>query len=240
LIKQHLPNALTLANLFCGSLAVLNLVYGRLEWVTGLVMLAALADLLDGMVARALGVTSPMGKELDSLADMVSFGLVPGVIAYGLLIAMGKGGIWPNQLQLSGLPGLAITLASALRLGKFNLDERQHQDFIGLPTPASTLFMLGLLAIYQQQGKMLTAFPAVLPLLYLLLAGLCWLMLAEIPMFSLKFKSRGWKGNEIKIIFAALSLVLLFVFQAIAFVWIILIYLSLSLFLNFRKRNRIL
>jgi CDP-diacylglycerol--serine O-phosphatidyltransferase len=81
LIKQHLPNALTLTNLFCGSLAVLNLVYGRLEWVTGLVMLAALADLLDGMVARALGVTSPMGKELDSLADMVSFGFVPGVIA---------------------------------------------------------------------------------------------------------------------------------------------------------------
>ena len=229
MIKQHLPNALTLTNLFCGSLAVLNLVYGRLEWVTGLVMLAALADLLDGMAARALGVTSPMGKELDSLADMVSFGLVPGVIAYGLLIAMGNGGDWPTQLQLNGLPGLAITLASALRLAKFNLDERQHQYFIGLPTPASTLFMLGLLATYQQYGKILANFPGVVPVLYVVLAVLCWLMLAEIPMFSLKFKSRGWKGNEIKIIFAALSLVLLFVFQAIAFVWIILIYLFLSL-----------
>lgn len=236
-MKQQLPNALTLTNLFCGSLAVLNLVYGRLEWVAGLVMLAALADLLDGLVARALGVTSPMGKELDSLADMVSFGLVPGVIAYGLLGAIDNTGSWPTQIQFSGLPGLTITLASALRLAKFNLDERQHKDFIGLPTPACTLFMLGLLAMYQQHEKILVNFSSVVPVFYVLLAALCWLMLAEIPMFSLKFKSRVWKGNEIKIIFAALSLVLLFVFQAVAFVWIIIIYISLSLFLNFSKRN---
>jgi CDP-diacylglycerol--serine O-phosphatidyltransferase len=234
-MKQHIPNAITLVNLFCGCLAVLCLVYGRLEWVTGLVVLASLADLLDGLAARALKVASPMGKELDSLADMISFGLVPGIIAYGLLSALGNHGLWPNFLDPRGIPGLALTLSAALRLAKFNLDERQHQDFIGLPTPACTLFLLGLLAIYLQFGKELNHFSLAVPLLYVLVGLFSWLMLAEIPMFSLKFKSSGWKGNEIKIIFAAISLGLLLVFHALAFSIIVVLYLSLSLFLNLRK-----
>jgi CDP-diacylglycerol--serine O-phosphatidyltransferase len=235
---RHLPNALTLLNLFCGACASLCLIYGRLDWVIGLVALGALADLLDGLVARLLRVHSELGKQLDSLADMVSFGLVPGMILYGLLAAAWQGQ-WPIDLEIRALPAFILTLAAALRLGKFNLDTRQSEGFLGLPTPACTLFMIGLLYLYQVQDNRLAFLfhPFTLYLLVLLFAGL---MLTEIPMFSFKFKSWGWAGNEIRIIFAAMATALLLIWQLAALALVVLLYIGISCFIHYSKRKPLL
>lgn len=233
-MRRHLPNAITLLNLFCGACACLCLLYGRLEWAIGLVAIGALADLLDGMLARWLKVHSELGKQLDSLADMVSFGLVPGIILYGLIAASFQGH-WPRDLEVRALPAFLITLFAALRLGKFNLDERQTEGFIGLPTPACTLFMIGLLEMYLSPGIFARFFQ---PITYYLLVMLfSALMVSEIPMFSFKFKSLQWAGNEIRIIFAAIAGVILVLWSIAGLALVVLLYVLISIFIHFFKRK---
>jgi len=233
-MRRHLPNAITLLNLFCGACACLCLLYGRLEWAIGLVAIGALADLLDGMLARLLKVHSELGKQLDSLADMVSFGLVPGIILYGLIAASFQGQ-WPTDLEVRALPAFLITLFAALRLGKFNLDERQTEGFIGLPTPACTLFMIGLLGMYLSPGIFARFFH---PITYYLLVMLfSALMVSEIPMFSFKFKSLQWTGNEIRIIFAAIAGVILVLWFIAGLALVVLLYVLISIFIHFFKRK---
>lgn len=232
---RHLPNAITLLNLFCGACASLCLLYGRLEWAIGLVALAALADLLDGLVARWLKVHSELGKQLDSLADMVSFGLVPGLILY-VLIANALNGEWPHDLEIRALPAFLITLFSALRLGKFNLDERQTDGFLGLPTPGCTLFMIGLLGFYLSPNAYFN-FLLHPVALYAITILFSMLMVIEIPMFSFKFKSLQWTGNEIRIIFAAIAGLLLLLWQIKSLSAIVLLYILTSFFIYFSKRK---
>jgi len=232
---RHLPNAITLLNLFCGCCASLCLIYGRLEWAIWLVALGALADLLDGMVARWLRVHSDLGKQLDSLADMVSFGLVPGLILYGL-IATALTGKWPHDLEISAIPAFLITLFSALRLGKFNLDERQTDGFIGLPTPGCTLFMIGLLGLHLSPEAKFNFLLQAIPL-YVITILFSGLMVIEIPMFSFKFKTLQWKGNEIRIIFAAIAVLLLIGWQLKSLSAIVLLYILISFFIYFSKRK---
>lgn len=232
---RHLPNAITLLNLFCGACASLCLLYGRLEWVIGLVALAALADLLDGLVARWLKVHSELGKQLDSLADMVSFGLVPGLILY-VLIANALNGEWPHDLEIRALPAFLITLFSALRLGKFNLDERQTDGFLGLPTPGCTLFMIGLLGLHLSP-EVFFNFLLHPVALYAITILFSMLMVIEIPMFSFKFKSLQWTGNEIRIIFAAIAGLLLLLWQIKSLSAIVLLYILTSFFIYFSKRK---
>lgn len=233
-MRRHLPNAITLLNLFCGACASLCLLYGRLEWAIGLVALGALADLLDGMVARLLKVHSEMGKQLDSLADMVSFGLVPGIILY-CLIAASWVGHWPTDIEIRALPAFLITLSAALRLGKFNLDERQHEGFLGLPTPACTLFMIGLLAPHLNPGIHSYFFDPIA--YYLIVLFFSALMIIEIPMFSFKFKSLQWAGNEIRIIFAAIAVAILLVWQIAGLTIVVFLYILLSIFIHLFKRK---
>ena len=233
-MKAAFPNALTLGNLVSGAIAFLCLSYGQSHLAVWLVGISVLADFLDGALARRLGVSSPLGKELDSLADVVSFGIVPGMIFYGLISASLSGGEWPQGLQIQALPAFLLSAFAALRLGKFNLDERQQHGFIGLPTPSVTLFSVGLLLSYEKGILELWFNPWVL---YALVALLSWLMHAPIPMFSLKFKSGGWAGNEIKYIFVGASLALLFLFQGVAFAGIILMYVCLSVGLYLWKRK---
>lgn len=233
-MRRHLPNAITLLNLFCGACACLCLLYGRLEWAIGLVAIGALADLLDGMLARWLKVHSELGKQLDSLADMVSFGLVPGIILYGL-IAERFLGHWPADLEVRALPAFLITLFAALRLGKFNLDERQTEGFIGLPTPACTLFMIGLLGMYLSPGIFARFFHPIT--YYLLVILFSALMVSEIPMFSFKFKSLQWAGNEIRIIFAAIAGVILVLWSIAGLALVVLLYVLISIFIHFFKRK---
>jgi CDP-diacylglycerol---serine O-phosphatidyltransferase len=232
---RHLPNAITLLNLFCGACASLCLLYGRLEWAIGLVALAALADLLDGLVARWLKVHSELGKQLDSLADMVSFGLVPGLILY-VLIANALNGEWPHDLEIRALPAFLITLFSALRLGKFNLDERQTDGFLGLPTPGCTLFMIGLLGLHLSP-EVFFNFLLHPVALYAITILFSMLMVIEIPMFSFKFKSLQWTGNEIRIIFAAIAGLLLLLWQIKSLSAIVLLYILTSFFIYFSKRK---
>jgi CDP-diacylglycerol--serine O-phosphatidyltransferase len=232
---RHLPNAITLLNLFCGACASLCLLYGRLEWAIGLVALAALADLLDGLMARWLKVHSELGKQLDSLADMVSFGLVPGLILY-VLIANALNGEWPHDLEIRALPAFLITLFSALRLGKFNLDERQTDGFLGLPTPGCTLFMIGLLGLHLSP-EVFFNFLLHPVALYAITILFSMLMVVEIPMFSFKFKSLQWTGNEIRIIFAAVAGLLLLLWQIKSLSAIVLLYILTSFFIYFSKRK---
>lgn len=228
---RHIPNLITLLNLLCGCAALLSLFQGWYMAVAGWLAAAAVADFADGLVARALGVSSPEGKELDSLADLLSFGLVPGAILYALLVH----GMAPDvATPLEGgiywwaFPGFILTAASALRLARFNLDERQTEGFIGLATPASTLLVLGLLMLYYHDTLGARQWLTQTTVLYPLVLVLSYLLLAEIPMFSFKFKHLGWEGNQLRFIFALLALAMLALWQTVALAPIVVLYVLLN------------
>lgn len=216
-----IPNLLTLANLVCGSLAaVAALVYGDLTVAFGLMILAAVFDFLDGFVARLLGQSSPIGVQLDSLADDVTFGFLPAAILYVLADRM------PPLLGLPRETMLAVFVLaafSALRLARFNIDDTQHAEFRGLPTPAAALFCasLGFLAEFRglvipREGLLAVA---------ALLSGL---LVSPIRMFALKFRGFGWSGNELRYLFLAACVVCIAVLQAWSIPAIIALYVLLS------------
>ncbi|TGE21180.1 CDP-alcohol phosphatidyltransferase family protein [Hymenobacter metallicola] len=221
-MKNHLPNAVTCLNLFAGCLALCNIFAGHLETAAYLVGLAAAFDFADGLLARALHASSPIGKDLDSLADMVSFGVVPGAMLFHLL---SKSGGLPEWLPYAGF---IVTVFSALRLAKFNNDTRQTSSFIGLPTPACTLVVASLPLILAHDTFGLTSIilnPWVLLGLTVLLSGL---LVAEIPLFALKFKNLTWQDNSLRFIFLLLALPLLILLQATAIPLVVLLYVLLS------------
>lgn len=236
-MKKHLPNAITCLNLLCGCLA-LTFIFGSATAAAGrlrglevgayLVALAALADFFDGLVARALRVSSAIGKDLDSLADMVSFGVVPGAILMQLLrqaLATSGGPEWLGWLPYAGF---LVSIFSALRLAKFNNDTRQSDSFIGLPTPACTLVVASLPLILTHDRFGLAPVllsPWLLLGLTVLLAGL---LVAELPLFALKFKSLAWAGNRRRFFFLALAAALLLLLQAAAVPLVVLLYVLLS------------
>ena len=194
MIKKHIPNTITCLNLISGCIATYWAFQGIYELALLFIVIGAVFDFFDGMVARLLHVSSPIGKELDSLADDITFGFAPSAIVFDFLCKF--------HTHLFFIPYLAFIMAafSALRLAKFNLDERQALGFIGLPTPANALFWGAL--IYRLQWKELLE-PYQLPEIYfygilVLLPISCYLL---VSMFALKFKTWGWKGNEIKYIF---------------------------------------
>jgi len=218
-ITRHIPNALTLSNVFFGCLALTALYGGAsYEQVGWWIALGALCDFLDGAAARALKVSSPLGKELDSLADMVTFGVVPASIAFRMLQDTGFG--WAAAAFL-------IAAASALRLARFNLDERQQTYFIGVPTPANTLFWLGMPFLWQQID--LPPRLSLLLLLGMILLSSYWL-LAPWALFSLKFKNLSWHDNRIRYIFVALSIFCLALLQWGGLPLLIVLYVLLSWF----------
>lgn len=204
-MKRHIPNTITCCNLICGCIAIRYAILAsqgdaeRMFLLSVLfIVLGAVFDFFDGMSARALGVSSPIGKELDSLADVVTFGVAPSSILFSLLSLM----VYPEWLApvQSYLPFAAFVMAgfSALRLAKFNLDTRQSTQFIGLPTPANALFWGSLVV---GQYALLTS--EVCNPLYVLALMLffCWLLVAEVPMIALKFKNLSWRDNKAKFIF---------------------------------------
>ncbi|GAB5556966.1 MAG: CDP-alcohol phosphatidyltransferase family protein [Schleiferiaceae bacterium] len=196
-----------------------------------LVIFAAVLDFFDGMVARLLGVSGPLGKQLDSLADMVTFGAVPGVF----LFLLGTEIQPPFASQLwGGYPlfayiAFAVTLFSALRLANFNIDERQSTGFIGLPTPANTLLILSIFFIIDNQPDSLWASAFENPWVFLAFTILSsYALVAEIPLIALKFSTWGWKGNEARYILIVLSLVLLLIWGMVGIPIIVLLYLLIS------------
>ncbi len=197
-VRGSLPNTLTCCNLICGCIATGCAFYGNYHWAVHMIVLGAVFDFFDGMVARALGVSSSIGKELDSLADVVTFGVAPSSILFYLFHEVHC----PELLMpVKGiLPYTAFLMAafSALRLAKFNLDERQHQQFIGLPTPANALFW-GSLVLGQHAFLVSLKFNAVFLFLFMLL--FCMLLVSEVPMLALKFKNFTWADNKHRYIF---------------------------------------
>ena len=239
---EHIPNLITLVNLLCGCAALLSLFQGWYFATAGWLAAAALADFADGLAARALKVSSPEGKELDSLADLISFGLVPGAILYTLLI-LGAHPDFSNPMQGGihwfAFPAFILTGASALRLARFNLDERQTEGFIGLNTPACTLFVLGLLMLYRAEIPFLLEMIEQRFVIYALILALSWLLLAEIPMFSFKFKHLRWEGNALRIIFAASALVFLLIWREVALAPIVLIYIIINIVRHFTTNRNL-
>jgi len=243
-IKNFIPNFVTLLNLLCGSIAVLFAVNNHFVTAALFVFLGIFFDFFDGLLARKLNVQSDLGLQLDSLADMVTSGLVPGIIMYKLIaIAVGAPPMatssdWSlhwSGFSMSFIPiiGLFITLASAYRLAKFNIDQDQQTYFKGLPTPANTLLIMSLpLIIEFQHNDTINA----IILNKWFLIGLsflsCYLLNSSIILFALKFKDYSFKNNAMRYVFIILSLVLLIVLKFAAIPVIILLYIILSLIQN--------
>ncbi len=231
---RHIPNLLTCMNLACGCLAVVFIFRGEIPVFAALTAASLLFDFLDGFFARMLKAYSPMGKELDSLADMVSFGLVPGAIMHHLFmesVPLNLSMDEPIGRALSFFPFI-ITIFSALRLAKFNIDTRQTNSFIGLPTPAATIFVTGLALILYNDPLHLT--PTLLN--SFIIAGICmilsWLLVAELPLIALKFKSFGWKENSYQYTLIFLSVASVVMFKTAGIPVIIILYIILSVVAN--------
>lgn len=249
-LKKHIPNAITCGNLLCGCLAIVFAIKGRLVWSGYLVGIAAILDFLDGFFARLLKVHSEIGKQLDSLADMVTFGVVPGMVMFELIHQS-----YANQLETmknnpqSSMPILyiisvfvpfLIIIFSAIRLAKFNIDTRQSSSFIGVPTPANAMLICSLPLINQFQplffGFNLMQITGNIYFLILLSILMSYLLVAELPLFALKFKNFTWADNKIRFTFLISSTILLIVFQFVALPIIIFLYVILSI-INNRKTN---
>lgn len=238
---RQIPNAITLLNLICGCAAILMVLQGQwyaaAAWLAG----AALADFADGLVARALGVSSPEGKELDSLADVVSFGVAPGMVLYSMLV-VGSGTVnsmpLENGIYWAGLPVFVLSAFSALRLARFNLDERQTEDFIGLATPACTLLVVGLMLLYAGGYWGAQSWLPRPMVIYPLVAVLSYLLVAEVPMFSFKFKHGGWQGNALRYIFAGAAVLLLLIWREAALAPIVLLYLALNMGRHLARKRK--
>ena len=222
-MKKHIPNTITCCNLISGCIATYFAFQGDFELALLFIVIGAVFDFFDGMSARLLGVSSPIGKELDSLADDITFGFAPSAIVFSYLCTF--------HIHLMFVPFLAFVMAafSALRLAKFNLDERQALGFIGLPTPANALFWGSLVLGLQQQGTYFESME------WVIIAGTfvsSYLLVSEIPMFALKFKHWGFKGNEVKYLFLLSCIPMLILLGVSSFAAIIAWYVLLSALTN--------
>lgn len=225
-IVRNIPNILTSCNLFSGCIAAYMAFQGNYKEALLFIVLGAVFDFFDGMTARLLHVSSPIGKELDSLADDITFGLAPAAIAFSLF----KEVYYPDFLMPAAgiMPYTAFLIAvfSGLRLAKFNIDERQTSSFIGMPTPANALFWASL-AVGGHSFLISENFNAIY--LFVLVMIMSLLLVAELPMFSLKFKDLSWGHNKVSYIFLIVSLPLLIIFQLSGIAAVIIWYILLSL-----------
>jgi CDP-diacylglycerol--serine O-phosphatidyltransferase len=231
-LKKHIPNALTCGNLFCGCAGIVAALQSDLILAAYLIGVAGVLDFFDGFVARWLKVYSAIGKELDSLADCVTFGVLPGMIVFQLIrkaLDPTASGLITIDYVLVPYVAFLISVFSALRLAKFNIDTRQTTSFIGVPTPANAILIASLPLIrwqYQPSDEIILN-------VYFLIAltlVMSYLLVAEIPLFALKFTNYRFAHNRNKYIFLILSLILIFTLQFIAIPFIILLYILLSLF----------
>jgi len=224
-ITRHIPNALTCCNLICGCFGIISIYEGASYLVPWFVIIAGVFDFFDGFAARIFKVNSPIGKELDSLADMVTFGVLPAMFMHHYLQNV-VGAHWDLWYD----PSILIAVCSALRLAKFNVDPRQIDGFIGVPTPANAMFFVFM-------PFMLTYFH-IEPNIYLIVGIILlfsWLMVSPLPLFSLKFKSFGWKGNEVRFTFLAAAVLLLAIFREAGMSLVIILYVLTSLVTGLKR-----
>ncbi|GIZ07474.1 phosphatidylcholine/phosphatidylserine synthase [Flavobacterium sp. UMI-01] len=229
-IKKQIPNLITLLNLFSGCVALVFATQDNFEWAFYFVCLGIFFDFFDGFFARLFKVSSPLGLQLDSLADMVTSGVVPGYVMYAML---SKAQVEITASVLFPYLGFVVTLGSCYRLANFNIDTRQTDSFIGLPTPANALFILSLPLVLQYSDslmalEMLTSQWVLLGLIL----GSAYILNAEIPLFSLKLKKFTLKDNIIQIVFLLFSFLLVLFFHFAGIPLLILFYVLLSVVNN--------
>ena len=239
-IKKHIPNIITFGNLFCGTLATIFAVGGHFEMTALFVALGIFLDFFDGFFARIFKVSGELGKQLDSLADMVTSGVVPGIVLFVLLESNQQASYEINtEFKISmGLPliGLLVTLAACYRLAKFNLDKRQSESFIGLPTPAMSLFIVSLPLV--QMHSDIDFVKDIIGNNYFLIGItilFSFLMNSEFHLFSLKFKNYGIRENLFKYTLILLSIILLITVKYLAVPIIIISYVILSMLKNMKQ-----
>ncbi|WP_419699110.1 CDP-diacylglycerol--serine O-phosphatidyltransferase [Mucilaginibacter sp. NFX135] len=231
-VKKHLPNAITCANLFSGCIGIVFAFQGNLIIAAYAIFLSSIFDFFDGLASRVLNSYSFIGKDLDSLADMVSFGFLPSAILYELYLKAPQiDHISPYLCYVAFL----ITVFSALRLAKFNNDTRQSDSFIGLPTPANAIFIASLPLIMQQYHG-LDIYILNPYVLTVLVAVMCVLLVSEIPLMSLKFKNRDFNKNIFRYLLLLFSAILILFFKFVAVPVVIFIYITLSL-IQFKFTN---
>lgn len=242
-IKKHIPNFITILNLLCGCLAIAVAFDGQLVLSAYLIVLAATLDYMDGMMARLLKAYSEIGKQLDSLADVISFGLAPGVILFLLML---NNSDTPEVLisNVNIIPYISFLIPafSALRLAKFNVDPGQSGSFTGLPVPANAILIASFPLIvassshefpFREFSNILNQ-PYFLIIIILLLS---YLLISRIKLFSLKFKNLNWRDNSRRYIFLIISLILLIGIQSASIPIIILLYISLSILIREKKQH---
>ena len=233
--KKHIPNIITLLNLFCGCIAIAFVVQQRFEMAFYFVCLGIFLDFFDGFFARLFQVASPLGLQLDSLADMVTSGVVPGLtMFYMILEAFGLQISDPFTGQYAlAFSGFLVTLGSCYRLANFNIDTRQTDSFIGLPTPANALFILSLpLVVNYSNSFMVFELLSNYGVLLAISIGSAYILNAEIPLFSLKVKKLTVKDNKLTFFFLAVSVLLLVTLQFLGIPLVILFYVFLSVITN--------
>lgn len=223
--RENIPNGITCLNVLCGTIAILICAHPHLsymglrswQWGALFIVLAAVADFFDGFAARMLKASHPIGADLDSLSDQVSFGVAPAALmAFNL---------WGNVPVWLAFAPAVIPVATAVRLAKFNVDTRQTTGFLGMPVPANAVFWIGYLASYKE-GAVWLASPWVLVVALLLVS---WLMISEVPMLSLKFKTWGFKSNLARYLLIIGSAVLLVCLRLPGMLWVIVFYAVMSL-----------
>lgn len=233
-VTRNIPNALTCCNLLSGCVATAFAFGGNQRMALLMIIIGAAFDFIDGMSARLLGVSSPIGKELDSLADDVTFGVAPATMVFTLMFQLNYPGWLDSHHDTLPYAAYFIAAFSAIRLAKFNIDERQATQFIGLPTPANALFWGSLIV---GGGSYLTHHAYGLFIVLLLIVLSCWILVAEIPLFALKFKHWSWKDNEVKYIFLLSCIPILAILGVSGLAVIIAWYVVLSLFANRYRRE---
>jgi len=217
-IIRHLPNVLTCLNLLSGCLGIVAVWKGPANQAAWFVIAACIFDFFDGFAARALKVSSPIGKELDSLADMVSFGILPSLVMYRMIDTLSSSDYLPYA-------AFSLAVFSALRLAKFNVDENQQDTFIGLPTPANALFITSLVYLESPWDTVISQDFALVGISIIF----SFLLVAPFELFALKFKDYTWKGNALKFTFLIFSVLILGIWQLAAMPFVILTYLAVSL-----------
>ncbi len=244
MLKKYIPNLLTLLNLLSGTIAVYFAVKEAFVIAAAFVFLGIFFDFFDGFAARLFNVQGELGKQLDSLADVVTSGVVPGIVLFQLISRSVENETWENAVKsvlklgnehhftstfFISLIGLLFTLGAAYRLAKFNIDDRQTNSFIGLPTPAAAMVVMSLpLILNYSNNEFVSAIIQNVWFLIGLAILLCYLMNAEILLFALKFKDYSWKMNKIKYLFILFTAVLSVLFQFIAIPIVILLYVLMS------------
>ena len=241
-IKKHIPNFVTCLNIFSGAISIVFAFKGNLDLAAWFIGLAAVFDFMDGMLARLLNAKSDIGLQLDSLADVISFGLAPSIIVFQLMErTLNKPFIYWFDLNVFSLIAFIIVVFSALRLAKFNIDTEQADDFKGLPTPANALFFASLPLVYYQAESLGFQFLQNSLTNYWVLFALTLifssLLVSNITLFSMKFKNLFWKGNQLRYILFVSFFVLFFWIRFYSLPLIIILYILLSVI--FYKKSKV-